>query len=670
MAIAAATRGERAGRPDARIYLVSVCMMLLFSILGLRLWQLQIIKGEYYRSRADAQRLYPQRLKAPRGLILGGDGQVLADTRPAFDLMLVPNECPEEERDTVATLLQQLLGIDKTQLLKKIESSRNQPFGQVLVKQDVPKAILTLVEENSPRLPGVLTVVRPQRRYSGKAGGQLLGFLSEVTADQMKRDKEAQAAKDQAPRYSMGDLIGQAGVEKKYDDQLRGKDGRMVVSVYSSRQPQFRTDQFGMPQILFDSFGRKLEEEKDLRRDAEAGVPLKLTLDMGLQAMCEQLLEDTEMIGTTEGCRGAITVLNAETGAVLAMASTPGYDPGIFVTAGHNEDRKAVMEVGVPVKERLNPMRNRNYEMHYPPGSTFKVMMACAALEEHTIEPNTTYGCNGYFSRAGLGRTWRCWTYNRGGHGGVDIAEALGRSCDVFFYQVGLKLGEDKLKEWATRMGLGVRTGLDLPGELTGNVPDPVKYVESMKKKFPKDKNTWRWPAYMTINMSIGQALDVTPLQNAVMMACVVNGGRRVRPYINAGIGPDVTEPFLSADTLKWVQEGMRRCVEDNEFPRGTGLEARVPGIVVLGKTGTAQAVAVSNTDVYGKNEAAIPYAMRDHALFVCGVPDPEKPIAISIMIEHGLHGSSTAAPLAKKVIEYYYEVPPEPEKKTKVAQN
>jgi penicillin-binding protein 2 len=376
------------------------------------------------------------------------------------------------------------------------------------------------------------------------------------------------------------------------------------------------------------------------------------------------------MIGSTEGCRGAIAVLNSNTGAVLALASTPGYDPGIFVTAGHNEERKAVMEAGVPVKERHNPMHNRCYEMHYPPGSTFKVMMACAALEEGIIDEHATYGCNGYFSRAGLGRTWRCWTYNRGGHGGVDVEEALARSCDVFFYQVGLKLGEHKLKEWATKMGLGVKTGIDLPGELPGNVPDPDEYVAAMKKKYPKDKNMWRWYPWQTVNMSIGQSLVVTPLQNAVMMSCVLNGGRRVRPYINADLGPQVSEPFLSENTVRIVQEGMRRCVEDDEFPRGTGLEARVPGVIVLGKTGTAQVADVKVTDKYGKNEAAIPYMLRDHALFVCGVLDPEKPIAISIIIEHGLHGSSTASPLAKAVIEYYYHIPPQPEKKTKLAQN
>jgi penicillin-binding protein 2 len=168
--------------------------------------------------------------------------------------------------------------------------------------------------------------------------------------------------------------------------------------------------------------------------------------------------------------------------------------------------------------------------------------------------------------------------------------------------------------------------------------------------------------------MSIGQSVTVTPLQNAVMMACILNGGRRVRPYLNEELGPELSEPFLSEETLRLVQQGMRQCIEDDVYPRGTGLEARVPGLVVLGKTGTAQVRSVNVTDKYGKNETRIPYRYRDHALFVCGVLHPERPIAISVIFEHGLHGSSAASPLAKEVIEYFYDVKPEPAKGTQVA--
>lgn len=625
---------------ESRIYLLGIGLVFVYSILGIRLWHLQIVQGEHFRSRADDQRLYPQRLQAPRGPIFGSDGQVLADTRSAFDLMFVPGECPPDEWESVCMRLEKLLDINGAALYQKVQENRKQPATQIPIKQDISKTKLALVEENSLALPGVFPVVRPQRRYSGKTGGQILGYLSEVNAKEVEKG------------YRMGDIIGRTGLEAIYDELLRGEDGQMVVSVYSSRGPQLRTDEFGVPRIQFDSKGRSLAEEKELRREPKRGQELHITLDMGLQAKCEELLA---------GEIGAIAVLDANTGAVLAMASTPSYDPSIFVTKGHSEERRAALELDITKeKDKLHPMKNRCYENHYPAGSTFKVMLACAALEEGVIKPHTSYGCSGVFRKASVGRPFNCWTYNRGGHGSVDVVEALSRSCDVFFYNVGLELGEAKIKEWSTRMGLGVVTGIDLPGELPGNIPCAASKRALMQAKFPDRPGEWKWRPSDTVNVSIGQGeVLVTPLQNAVMMAAIINGGRRVTPYLNKDRPTQPSEPFLSPETIRIVTQGMQQCVEDTVFPRGTGIEARVKGVTVLGKTGTAQVAPNSVTKKYG-HESKIPYKLRDHALFVAGVPDRDPPIAISIIIEHGLHGSSAAAPLAKPIIEYFYNIQPE----------
>jgi penicillin-binding protein 2 len=679
MAVAAIKRFEGS---NLRITLIAAALLLAFSVLGVRLWYLQIVHGEYYRAKADDQRLYPQRLQAPRGLIKDRKGNVLADTRPAFDLVIVPKECPEELRPQVCARLERLLDIDGEKLMAEMEKNRRTPFTQITVKSDVPKSKLAMVQEESLHLPGILTVVRPQRRYSGKTGGQILGYLSEVGPAKLKAERELAQKEDRPPRYRMGDFIGQTGLEKMYDDYLRGKDGQMVVSVYSSRGPQFRTNEFGVPEIAFDGLGRKLQEERQHRVEPTAGQALHITLDMGLQELCERLLaERVSRVYDEHGnkavvpCRGAIVVLEANTGAVLALASTPSYDPSVFVTSGRDEERLAALELErvkdektgkvkiqpIPRERRLDPMKNRCYEKHYPPGSTFKVMMACAALEEGIIAEGTTFGCGGRFTRGN--NTWRCWTHDRGGHGGVNVVAALSRSCDVFFYQVGLKLGERKLKDWSTRMGLGVKTGLDLPGELPGQIDDPDEYIARMKKEHPNEKWYHKWYDWQTVNMSIGQSLTVTPLQNAVMMACVVNGGYRVTPYVNAdlekqGVMPKLSEKILSDETLRIVRQGLQECVEDNVFPSGTGTAARVEGLVVLGKTGTAQVASTKITDRYGKQERRIPYKFRDHGLFVAGVLHPEKPIAISIIIEHGLHGSSGAAPLAADILHYFYDIP------------
>lgn len=624
---------------DARLTGLTAGVIVLMSVLAIRLWDMQIIHGQEYADQAKNNWVDFELLKAPRGMIFGRDREVvLADNRAACDLVLTPALVKDPEG--VCAKLAQLIDIDANALLEEIDTAiaRKVPFKQILVKRDIPRAELNRVEEFSFALQGVYSVARPQRRYYFKdCAGQILGWFNEITEDELMARK---------PRYRIGDIIGRAGLEMAYEDMLKGYDGAMIVSRYNGSVPQLLTDNRGVPYIKTDSRGRKLDELEP-RKEPVPGGNIFTTLDMGLQRECEKILGSDV---------GAIVVLNADTGEALAMASTPGYDPNVFATSSPDRGR-LVTEV---LDDKMKPTLSRAFQAHYPPGSVFKVLLAIAGLEEGVINEHSGYGCNGKFYLPGVSRPWRCWRLKYGGHGGVNVVDALAYSCDVYFYNVGLKLGPEKVVEWSNKLGLGVKTGIDLPNELTGLIPGPEWKRQLAKQRGETEPWQSRWYDGETVNMSIGQGSVVaTPLQNAVLMAVVLNGGRRVRPYVNMELGPKVSEPLVSENTLRIVQEGMRKCIEKVTAPSGTGKEARIEGLDILGKTGTAQVVRLGVT-AHHTNEEDIPYQYRDHALFVSGVMDRTPRIAVSVIIEHGLHGSSAAAPAARRVFEYFYRDRPE----------
>ncbi len=623
---------DKSPRPglDTRLRNVAVALVLALCVLVTRLWYLQGICGAYYAARAEKQRLFPQRLNAPRGRIYGRNGVILADNRPAWDLVLVPAETRGVERE-VCERLERLIRVDAEVLVEEIAKRKRQPFEQVIVKQDIPKSELVRTEEYSAALPGVFALVRPQRRYHyGRVGGQILGYINELRPRELERRKD---------RYVLGDWIGRAGLEKVHEDRLKGRDGQMVVTRYADARPQLRTYADGRPYIV-DTFGRKLDEETR-RIDAMPGEDIYVTLDIELQAFAEDVLG---------GKTGAIVVLEADTGAVLALASTPGYDPSVFVTFSHDRDRQVAEALA---RDKIN----RAFQERYPPASVFKVLMAVAALEtpvsEGGITEDTTFYCPGHYDLPGHRK--RCWRWKFGGHGTVDVVDALAYSCDVFFFNVGHRLGVDRIHDWARRLGFGEKTGIDLPGETPGVVPSKA-WKEQHFRADP------RWYVPETLDFSIGQGfLSTTPLQNAVMMAAVINGGRRLRPYLVEPMSPqEPAEPLVSPRTLELVRAGLRKCVnKDDPVPRGTGWYAKIPGMDVLGKTGTAQVAGKEHFTQYEREED-IPYALRDHALFVAGVLDREPRIVVSVVVEHGLHGGQVAGPLAREVIEYFYEKEPQ----------
>lgn len=605
---------------ETRVTHFALAIVVATGILVFQLWRLQVVQGHYYQVKARDERIHYQRLKAPRGMIFGRDETVvLADNRPSCDLVMVraDNDNPE----AVCKRLEELIHVDAETLLAEIEKYEKQPFQQILVKKDVSKADLLRVEEHSYELPGVFPVVHPQRRYlHGATAGQILGYLNEVGPDDLKR----------SDTYHMGDLMGRRGIEAEYEALMRGRDGQMQVSVYNSdRRPQLRTDAYGVPYVATDKYGRKLDEETEYRKEPVPGDPIYLTLDMELQALAERLLE---------GEQGAIVVLEADTGAVLTMASSPGFDPNVFVTPDPNGMRKEIL-TGKPSR-----LMNRCVEEAFPPGSVFKILVAMAGLELGVIDENTTFFCPGRYQGQNFSK--RCHST----HGSVALKGALARSCDVYFYSVGTKIGVERLYEWATKFNFGRTTGIDLPGEIPGVVPNKEwKDAYFAERGWPPEDRKWFPPE--TCDFSIGQGfVATTPLQCAVLVSSVVNGGRVVRPYLNRARGPQVSEPLVSERTINAVRVGTIECVA---APNGTGRRSRVEGLVMLGKTGTAQ--VVSQKWNAGLSDEQIPYERRDHAWYVCGVMDPDLPVGICILVEHGLHGSTGAAPLAKELVEFIY---------------
>lgn len=628
---------------ENRVQFIALGLALVFIAPCLQLWQLQVVRQSEYQSMADDQRIKETTLESDRGIIFGANDVILADNRASVNVVFVPGECPEVRREETCIRLAKLLGLDANSVIEKVKAKSGDPFEQVVIKNDVTKAELFHIEENAFDLPGALILVQPQRRYYyNETGGQLLGYLGEIQRRQLDDPTWAERG------YRQGDIIGQDGLEAQYERQLQGLDGFLLVTQFASGRPQLRTDRGGMPVLAKRDSAGNFSTIEGKGRDPQAGEALHLTLDIELQKHCESLLFGEE---------GAIVVLNADTGGVMAMASNPSYDPSVFVSHDPTGERQRLLSP--PDPKAPKPMVNKAFREQYPPGSVFKVMLAAAALEEGVVNEHTTYYCPGSFRIGGAGRAWGCW--QRRGHGSVNVREALAYSCDVYFYNVGLKLGVDKIQEWCHRMGLGVKTGIDLPKEITGLIPN-----REWKKALNKDKDPseQEWYPGETVNLSIGQgSAATTPLQNAVMMATIVNGGKLVRPFLNRDRERLISEPFLSDKTIATITDGLRMCVEKAppNYPTGTGWRAGVPGFTVLGKTGTAQIMSLEQHKKYG-HEDNIPKHMRDHAWFVAAVTDREPKVAICILVEHGHHGSTAASVLGKPVIEFIYRNQPAPD--------
>jgi penicillin-binding protein 2 len=421
-------------------------------------------------------------------------------------------------------------------------------------------------------------------------------------------------------RYEQGDMIGKNGLEKIYESNLKGKKGFKEIEV--------------------DASGRELKTLRKL--SPKAGNSLVLTLDSRVQKKLEKLMDEVSGKSPVEG---SVVVMKVQSGEIIAMVSKPSFDPNFFATG---VSRKKWNNL---VRDEKNPLQNRAVNGQYPPASTYKLVTAYAALSEKVVEPESTIFCPGYF-RLGK-RNYRCW--KKKGHGNMNLHDALVQSCDVYFYTLGHRLGIDNLAKYANRLGLGELTGIELQGEKPGLVPS-----RQWKKRFKNEP----WFPGETISASIGQGYNlVTPLQSARMISTIASGGILIRPYLVKKIedsdGKLIQEFFpvvnrnigIDPEVLKHLKEGLRGVVHE---AHGTGHRARLKNVTVSGKTGTAQVVGMKASDEIDPEEE-IPYSFRDHAWFVAFAPYEKPEVAVSVIIEHGGHGGTTAAPIARKILETYF---------------
>ena len=586
-----------------------IFVLAVFGILVLRLWFLQIVGGPTYRARSENNRIRLQSMAPFRGVIRDSSGKILVDNRPSYDLYVIPEDIHDAE-DLLGRLA--LLGnLDMGPIREKISRSDNgYPFKPVCLEKDISREKLAMLETRRFDLPGVMIKVSPQRHYFfGDLAAHVLGYLGEISEKQLKSGE--------FPHNKSGDLIGKTGIERSWQHSLNG--GR------------------GGEQVEVDAAGRRIKVIS--RKPPVSGADVSLTINRELQMLAEKALD---------GKHGAVVAMDPRNGQILALASSPSYDPNLFITGFDAATWKNM------VSSTDYPLHNRALTGQYPPGSVFKIVVALAGLQEGVITPHETLYCNGQYS---LGRgKYRCW--KRWGHGSVNLHKALVESCDIYFYHLGLRLGVDRIAHYAHQLGLGRKTGLNLGHEKGGLIPT----AEWKRKRWGVP-----WQGGETVSTAIGQSFVlVTPLQVATFVSAVFNGGHVYRPQVTRWVrkpgGESIFEftPQLIGDVkikpeyLELVKYALSGAVN---HPRGTGSKARLADITVAGKTGTAQVVNLKKEkDAKAKGE--VPWKYRDHAWFVAVAPVDAPRITVAVLVEHGGHGGSAAAPIAKTLIEAYLRLP------------
>lgn len=591
---------ERVRRTFARISLFILC---LFGILFLRLWFLQLLQGDEMQQRSEHNRIRLQDLPPWRGMILDHQGQVLVANRPSFELAVVLEDVADIP--LLAGRLARLLRLDPQQLTTQLQNGKKAGLHQVRVRTDLAWEEMARVETFQPELPGVLIQVQPKREYRHKGMAcHVLGYLGEISDAQLKSGK--------LPDYKMGDYLGKCGVELAWEKYLRGQRGSRRIEV--------------------DAYGRELGQLD--RVVPSPGANIFLTLDNRVQREAEACLEGQE---------GAIVALDPKTGRVLALASSPTYSQEAFERGLTTQEWQKIN------RDKAHPLENRTLKSQYPPGSTFKIVMAVAGLEEKVITPGTVINCAGTMPVGN--HEFRCW--RKAGHGPMNLHRAMVHSCNIYFYEVGRRLGIERINEWSRRFGLGAPTGLDLDKEMPGLAPSPA---------WKKARFHQPWHEGETILVSIGQSYNLaTPIQMARVVAAIANGGTVYKPYVVEKVESPAGEILYRAQpevqsrlgaspaTLEAVRQSLVGVVND-----GTAKAARLPNIQVAGKTGTAQVVAIDRDNPKKKRSRR----MQDHAWFVAYAPAADPQVAVAVLVEHGGHGGEDAAPLARRVIKAHLSEP------------
>ncbi|MCG8589384.1 MAG: penicillin-binding protein 2 [Proteobacteria bacterium] len=613
---------------EQRITIVAFLMLFAFGVFGVRLFQLQVLEGADLFSRSEQNFVRTQRLEAPRGDIVDREGRLLAATRPAFGVKVIPAEIREPE--ALYRTLASMLDEEAALLRERVGTPRGRArFAPVILEGDLDEEERARLETHRFALPGVVTDMTPRRLYvEGSRAAHLLGSIGEITKRQL-----AQASYGD---YKAGEIVGQRGLEARQEPHLRGRAGGR--------------------NLVVDVAGR----ERELLDEVEPvpGGRLVLSLDLDLQRVAEEAFRapppkppaspDEPAPPPERDKMGALVALDPRNGDVLALVSRPAYDPNAFAGGIDAGTWQGLLE------DPWTPLQDRALSGEYAPGSTYKALVALAGLAEDKIDPEATVFCPGFF-RLGR-RTYRCW--KRVGHGDVNFKDSLVHSCDVYYYKLGLELGVDTLAKMARAFGLGRPTGVDLAGEKPGLVP-----TRAWKERRFKEP----WIRGETLSAAIGQGFNLTtPLQLAVAYAAIANGGRLVKPRVvlrqeswnGRALWESEPEDRERVDVvpehLALVRDALEAVVMETG---GTGGRARVRGIQVAGKTGTTQVVRLERVEDLEEDE--IPIQFRDHAWFASFAPADAPEIVVVALVEHGGSGGSVAAPIAQRVLKRYFDKHP-----------
>lgn len=580
-------RSSRSGDSwHRRVLALAALASVGFVVLIGQLWYLQALEGGRLQELSDKNRIRVRPVAAPRGILFDRNGLSLVDNRPAFTLSLIPREM--EDPDTVLARLSVLLKIPLQELQSSLDRVATDSLRPVRIRRGLSLEDVTKVEERKLELPGVIVEVEPQRVYpTSTFAAHLLGYVREVSEEQMKQG-----------RYRRGDMIGQSGLERLLDDYLRGTDGGERIEV--------------------DALGRPVRIVK--REEPNPGAQVITTVDRRIQEAAERALA---------GRAGAVVAMDPRNGDILALTSSPAFALDQFTGS---LDREEWLRI---IRDPMTPLMNRALQSQYAPGSVFKVVVAAAGLQEGSLTPADHTNCTGEFHMGG----WTFKDWKEGGHGHVDLRSALIHSCNVFFYQAGLKVGADAIVRYARAFGLGTLPGTDLGVEKPGFIP-----VTSVARR----RQRRGWQAGDTVNISIGQGpVLVTPMQVARMMGAIANGGILWKPRLVERVErADGTLAYSSASKMTGqvnlspvVLAFLRSALVGVVNEGGTGAAARLPGVSIAGKTGTAQSVA--------KSDAA---KGQDHAWFASFAPANDPQVVVVVLVERGGKGGQVAAPIARQI--------------------
>ena len=612
-----------ANRLDDPHYRSSASRSLMFFlaaaalILVGRLFYLQIIRGAYHELLSAQNSIRPQIVKAARGLIYDRNGLVIARNRPSYQIAIVPTEVRDVDALTENLLrfrdAKEKPVFDSDLVDWSLERARWKKFQPLVILEDAPFEVVALVGEHQTDLPGVAVLVESRRSYPyGSAAAHVIGYMDEVREDEVQASKQDTGDVETSP-YSRGDRMGRKGLEKYYEDEFRGRDGLRYVKV--------------------NAHGRQMDIVREMPQDNPVpGKSLYTNIDMRLQCMAESLLSDT--------VRGAVVAIDPRNGEVLVMASSPRMDANIFSLSRASRAK----EWARLALDSTRPLNNRAVSGGYEPGSTFKGVMAVAALQSGKITASQFMpkACTGGYLFGN--RVWKCWDPR--GHGLVNLVDAFTRSCDVYFYQAGLMIGMDRINKVAREFGLGEKTGIDLDEERSGVLVDSASYTATYGPR------NWHWSRGLILNLSIGQGEISTPLQLANYAAGLANGHQLYRPHLmreirNAdGVVVQRSPPEairniqMTDEERRIILEAMAQVVNS---PYGTAARARVPGVLVGGKTGSAEN----------------PHGDKTHALFICAAPLDNPRIAIAVVLENMGHGGTFAAPIAGALLKRFFEHEP-----------